>query len=105
MWYIILVVALVLLVALGAVFSKNYRKRYQECLVDVDEAILDTINAVNIIMFGCDPLQIDYVVWETIETNVLIQRIFTKHNVIYTIQPSRRWIQKRTKKVKKDNQK
>lgn len=105
MWYIILVVVLTLLITLGIILSKNYRKRYRECLADVDEAILDTINAVNIIMFGCDPLQIDCVVLETIETNVLIQRIFTKHNVIYTTQPSRRWIQKRIEKVKKDNQK
>lgn len=105
MWYIILVVVLALLITLDIILSKNYRKRYRECLADVDEAILDTINAVNIIMFGCDPLQIDCVVLETIETNVLIQRIFTKHNVIYTTQPSRRWIQKRIEKVKKDNQK
>lgn len=84
---------------------KNYKKRYQECLVDIDEAFLDTIRATRLLMeeLGYEQAHINVVIIETIEKNHLVQRIFEKHAVLYLWQTNRNWIINRVNYVKKSS--
>jgi hypothetical protein len=82
--------------------SKEYRKKYKRCLLDVDEAILDVYKATQMIMDFADAAQIDATVVETIVSNFIIQRIFTQAEVIYSFETNPKWIQKRLDVLKQN---
>ena len=101
---IILTIVLLILWLLYVVISRvlrNYKRRYAECLVEMDEALLTVIRATNLLMDGYEIPHIEIVIWESVEKNHLVQRVFESHNVLYLHQTGRKWIMNRVKMVKK----
>lgn len=96
-------VILVLILVRVFYYKSKYKKRYEACLKDLDETIFDIIKATRIILTGRGDLEvIDRVVVETIMKNLIIQRIFTRHEVLYNKHMTEKWITNRVQKVKRD---
>ena len=84
----------------GILHTPKYKKRYAKCVEAVDEAVLDVLKAVRIIMEDADPAQIDATVVEAIMVNFIVQRTFTQNGVLYWKETSPEWIQTRLDIVK-----
>lgn len=80
----------------------NYKERYNQCVAEIDEVLLDVYRATKMIpgMDEIDPMQVNAIVVQTIMVNYLVQRVFTKAGVLYLKETSSKWIQGRLDIVK-----